>query len=93
MSTIGKPESWDGKTKTTDKLTFTVHYADGTSAGIEEGVLFSINQDQTMDIHIGVDRAWKLFGCARCLVKYIDSIGLGDLFKKYLQEDFGDGEE
>lgn len=84
---------WDGQTKTTKKLTFTLNYADGTSAEIDEGVLFSVNADGTMDIHIGVDKAWKLFGVARCLAACIESLGLGEKFRRYLQEDFGDGQK
>lgn len=84
---------WDEKTKLTDKLTFELHYTDGTSAMIEKGVLFSINRDNTMSIHVGVDKAWQLFGAARCLTDFIEAMGLGELFKQYLQEDFGDGKE
>ena len=84
---------WDEKTKLTDKLTFELHYADGTSAMIEKGVLFSIDSNDTMSIHVGVNKAWQLFGVARCLKEFIESIGLGELFEISLQEDFGDGKE
>ena len=86
-------ERWDGKTKTTEKLTFTLHYADGTSAEIDKGVLFSVNKAGTMDIHIGVDKAYELFGVVRCLTACIDNMGLSGLFREYLQEDFEDGQE
>lgn len=83
-------EKWNRETKTTENLTFTVHYADGTSAEIDRGVLFSIGDDDTMDIHIGISKAWELFGVARCLSEYITKNGLGDLFRLYCEEDFGD---
>ena len=86
-------ERWDRKTKTTEKLTFTLHYADGTSVEIDKGVLFSVNENGTMDVHIGVDKAWQLFGVARCLKACIEGLGLSELFKQYLQEDFGDGQK
>lgn len=79
-------EKYDGETKASDDLTFTLNYSDGTKKLVDEGVLFSINSEETMDIHIGVDKAWKLFGVQLCLNDFIKGIGLEKQFEKYLDE-------
>lgn len=86
-------EKWDGKTKTTEKLTFTLNYADGTKAEIDKGVLFSVDDDGLMDVHVGVDKLWQLFGVARCLSELVAKMGMTELFRRYLAEDFGNGKE
>lgn len=75
---------YDGKTKITKNLTFTLHYADGTSAEIERGILFSVDDEDKMDIHVGVSELWALFGVDLCLQEFIHDHGLDEEFLEYM---------
>lgn len=77
---------WNGRTKTTEELTFTLHYADGTEEQVKDGVLFTINDENTMDIHVGVNKVWQLFGIYICFMNFLEKNGLLDLFDKYIEQ-------
>lgn len=74
---------WNGTTKPSENVTFTINYADGESVEVKQGVLFTVDDDDRMDIHVGVDKAYMIFGIYFCLMEYIDKIGLSDKFKSY----------
>lgn len=69
----------------TDNLTFTLNYSDGEKKQVEEGVLFSVENDK-MDIHIGTSRKEVIFTVAECLTQFIDSMGLGEEFIAYIEQ-------
>lgn len=78
------PEEYKGETIPTNKLTFTLNYGNGTKKHVERGVLFSIGEDDTMYIHIGVETDWELFGTVLCLTDFIDRCGMTERFKNYI---------
>lgn len=41
--------------KTTENLTFTLHYADGVTRGVHNGILFEEAEDHHINVHIGTD--------------------------------------
>lgn len=79
-------ENYGGQTKTTDNLTFTLNYADGTHLNVEKGILFSLDDNDRMDIHVGISKAYQLFGVYLCLKGFIDGMGLTSLFNKYVHD-------
>lgn len=83
---MSKLTRWNGSDKPSENISFTVHYADGTSKDLKCGVLFSIDDNDRMDVHIGVDKAWQLFGIMVCLEECIRKIGLWDLYQKYMKD-------
>ena len=76
---------YDGEDKICNDLTFTLNYSDGTKALVDRGILFSLGDDDRMYIHLGVSKAWEVFGVARCLNDFIKICGMEDLFEKYLR--------
>lgn len=81
---MSKLTRWNGSDKPSEAVFFTVHYADGTNVEVKDGVLFSVNDNDTMDIHIGVSRAWQLFGVRLCLEDCIKKLGLWELYQRYM---------
>lgn len=79
-------ERWNGETKMTENLTFTLHYADGTEEQVKDGVLFTINDENTMDIHVGVNELWQLFGIYICFMNFLEKAGMFDLFDQYMEQ-------
>lgn len=79
-------ENYGGQTKTTDNLTFTLNYADGTHLNVEKGILFSLDDNDRMDIHVGISKAYQLFGVYLCLKEVIDRMGLTSLFNAYVHD-------
>lgn len=75
---------WNGSTKLSKEITFTIHYADGTSVDVKDGVLFTVNDNNTMDIHIGVKERWKLFGVYLCFMEFLTVNNLIESFGKYI---------
>ena len=75
---------WNGNTKLSKEIAFTIHYADGTSVDVKDGVLFTVNDNNTMDIHIGVKEHWKLFGVYFCFMEFITVNNLIESFRKYI---------
>ena len=71
--------------KISKNVEFDVIYADGTRHHVDEGILFEA-KDEIMTIHSGTNRKAVIFTVASALVKFIDSFGLIDEFKRYLQE-------
>lgn len=82
---MGKLTRWNGNDKPSENVFFTVHYADGTSEDVKCGVLFTLNDNDTMDVHIGVDKGYQLFGVRLCLEDCIRKLGLMEMYRKYLE--------
>lgn len=76
---------YNGEDKICNDLTFTLNYSDGTKALVDRGILFSIRDDDRMDMHLGTSKAWEVFGVARCLNEFIKACGMEDLFEKYMR--------
>ena len=77
---------WNGVSKRTDNMTFTIHYDDGTSTEVKDGVLFTVNDSDTMDVHVGVGKKWQLFGVFISFVELIKRMGLEEEFGDYVNE-------
>lgn len=77
---------YSGETKITENLTFTLNYADGEKAEVEKGVLFSIDDDEKMDIHIGAGKAYEIFGVYFCFMEFLTRSGLINLFDGYVEQ-------
>lgn len=70
--------------KTSTNVEFDVVYADGTRQRVPEGVLFEADGDR-MKIHVGACRVAVLFAVAEALTEVIQELGLGDVFKAWLE--------
>ncbi len=68
----------------TDGITFTVHYSDGTSKEVKDGVLFAINGSSGMNVHVGVDEKWQLFGVHQSFFELLVKTGMTDDFDAYM---------
>lgn len=77
---------WNGISKRTDNMTFTIHYDDGTSAEVKDGVLFTVNDSDTMDVHVGVGKKWQLFGVYLSFMELIGRMGLQEDFDAYMDQ-------
>lgn len=82
---MSKVVRWNGKDKPDKNLEFTIHYSDGTSERIKDGVLFTVNDNHTMDIHVGVKELWKLFGVYLCFMDFLTRNKLISVFDDYLK--------
>lgn len=71
--------------RTTTNLTFTLNYADGEKKHVEEGILFSAENDK-MDIHVGTSRKEVIFTVAECLTQFINYMDWGEDFKNYIEQ-------
>jgi hypothetical protein len=77
---------WNGLSKRTDNMTFTIHYDDGTSTEVKDGVLFTVNDMDTMDVHVGVGKKWQLFGVFLSFTELIRRMGLEEEFDEYMNQ-------
>ena len=77
---------WNGLSKRTDNMTFTIHYDDGTSTEVKDGVLFTVNDMDTMDVHVGVGKKWQLFGVYLSFMELIGRMGLQEEFDSYINQ-------
>ena len=71
--------------KTSENITFTIHYADGTSVDVKDGVLFTVNDNNTMDLHVGVSKLWQLFGVYLCFMEFLTVNNLIEIFGEYVE--------
>ena len=79
--------------KTSTDVQFDVLYADGTKYHAEEGVLFEA-KGQDMVFHLGTSRPEVLFAVAEALTEVIVDMGLGEAFKRYIENGMeGQGHE
>ena len=68
----------------TDGITFTVHYSDGTSKDVKDGVLFALNGSGGINVHVGVDEKWQLFGVYPSFFELLTKTGMADDFDAYM---------
>lgn len=69
--------------KKTNNLTFTAEYADGDVKKIEEGILFEFQGDR-INLHLGTDRKECIFATAEAVCETVQTFGLEEEFKQYL---------
>lgn len=77
--------------KQSQNIEFDVIYADGTRNHACEGILFEAVDDR-MVLHLGTNRIEVLFAVAECLTETIAAAGLGDLFRRYIENGMDEGE-
>ena len=75
--------------KTSTDVQFDVLYADGTKYRAEEGVLFEA-KGRKMIFHLGTSRPEVLFTVAKALTEVITDMGLGEMFKRYIERELED---
>ena len=73
-----------GGISTTDGITFTIHYSDGTSVDVKDGVLFAQNGSGAMNVHVGVDEKWQLFGVYLSFFELLARVNLLADFDEYI---------
>lgn len=69
--------------KLTPNMEFTVHYEDGTTKQVREGVLFEFDGNKVI-VHVGTNSVAQIFSVAPALSGLIADTGLGDPFKAFL---------
>lgn len=71
-------------TKATENLTFTLHYTDGSEKKIKEGVLFSFNNDNSIEAHIGTNKPEAVAALVPASIEIVRELGITHIVENQL---------